>query len=188
MASSAYFAGQEIGYTFDLDRDNDGKIDELSMVFSVDGRDITVNTADTKLSVGNVNAITRDELIDLLVEDLGESTNRPAFGPNRIFIASSKLGKGSTISVKTPGSLTPIIGFQAIADNVPNGSDGDRIKIGSIEYVFIHSNANSMDLKEDTNRIKVVAGPTVDATAQNLALAINNQASLNYTADRKSVV
>lgn len=182
LAYGAYFAGQELGFLFNLDQDHDGVIDELSMVFSVDGRDITINTRDTQVAIRNVNAVTREELISLLVEDFGDDVKRPAFGPNRIFIASNKLGDGSSISVKEQGTMASKIGFHTIADNVPTGKDGDTVTIGSMEYVFIHAGENSLSLQNSTNRLKVVVGSTVDETAQNLAFAINSQASLDYTA------
>lgn len=182
MASGAYFAGQELGSTFDLDQDNDGSIDNYSMVFTIDGIDVALNTADTETSISNINSVTRNELINLLVEDLGDTVTPPAFGPNRIFIASSTLGTGSSISVKSTDTLASVIGFHIIADNVPNGSDGDTVTIGSKEYVFVHSNSSALNLQNDTNRVKVVSGANVNETAQNLASTINAQDSVNYTA------
>ncbi|MFJ8267757.1 hypothetical protein [Peribacillus asahii] len=91
-------------------------------------------------------------------------------------------GTGSSISVKSPGTLAAVIGFDAIADNVPNGMDGDTITIGATKYIFVHSGASTLNLQNNTNRIKVVSGSTPTETAQNLANAINAQIPTNYTA------
>ncbi|MGG3925104.1 hypothetical protein ABET51_03740 [Metabacillus fastidiosus] len=182
MAHWAYFAGQELGTTFDLDKDNDGTIDNLSMVFKIDGVNVTVETGDTATAISNINAVTRAELINLLIEDLGDATMPPAFGPNRIFIASSKLGVGSSISVESEGTLASVIGFDTIAENVPNGSDGDTVTIGTMKYIFVHPDQSTVNLQDNTNRVKVICGATVNETAQNFASAINAQSSLDYTA------
>lgn len=167
--------------TFDLDQNNDDVIDDYSMEFLIDGIVVPIETGDTKIGISNVNAVTRNELINLLVEDLGIHTHVPAFGPDRIFIASSTVGEGSSIKVKSEGTLASIIGFNQIADNVPEGKDGDTVTIGSIKYVFVF-NDSSLKLQNNTNRVKVLIGATVNETAQNLASAINAQDSVGYTA------
>ncbi|WJY26449.1 hypothetical protein [Sporosarcina trichiuri] len=166
-----------------MDQDNDGRIDDLAMTFTVDGHDIEVATADTQLQISNPRAVSRSELIQLLSEDLRDVVLEPAFGPNRIFIASNTLGNGSSISVKDLGTLGTVIGYDQIADNVPFGNDGDTVTIGSTTFVFIHSNDHNLELADHNNRVKVMVGSTVMETANNLTSAINAQPSLSYAAD-----